>query len=1043
MNFIKIIILLSIVYLTTGLLEAQIPGFQWANSIGSTGGGNDVGKCIKTDASGNTFVCGSFNGTIDFDPSSTIFNLSSYYGSQDFFIAKYGPTGSFIWAKGFGGLGGDDCPSLAVDAVGNVYVAGSFFYTVDFDPSPSVSNLVQQYGTNLFLAKYDPSGNFIWVKGILGNTTLSAFSEGLNIDINGDVLLTGSYSGTIDIDPSASTVNLVSAGGLEIFVAKYNSAGNYLWGHRFGSTSADYSHSVSSDGAGNVYIAGEFNGTVDFDPSASTNTLVTSSNSDIFIAKYDLNGNYVWAKNMSNSSGGEHINCIFSDVSGNLYIAGDYSGTTDFDPSAGVYNLSTAGSIDAFFAKYNSSGNLILAKSIGGINFDVGYSVVADAIGNIYLTGSFRLTCDFDPSSSTANLSTATNNGGDVDVFIAKYDVNGNYVWAKNMPGSSVSNDIGRAIVLDGNSGVLITGQLYNTSDFDPSSAVSNLTSSAGSSFFIGKYDLLTCNLLHAFTPQEAVGGNENGKRIRKDASGNLYAMGSFIGTVDFDASAVTATLSSPVAQGIFITKQDPSGNYIWAKCIVVDQMNFGSQCDASDLFVDVSGNIYLTGSYNGTIDFDPSAATSTLTSSGNSQDAFFAKYDNSGNYVWAKSIGGVGSFVGAENGCAINSDATGNVFVAGYFQTTTDFDPSAATATLSTTGFAEFAMFMAKYDLNGNFIWTKGIIGSANKIPTSMVIDNSNVYLAGYFSGSADFDPAAPVYMLTSSGSEDAFISKYDLNGNFVWANKIGGSAQDVGNSIVLDLSGNIYMTGYFYSTVDFDPSASVSNLVSSGNSDGYIAKYDNAGNYLWAKRFGGTNLELGESIDLDVNNNVIISGYFYGTSDFDPSTNVSNLVSAGNADCFLAAYDNSGNYSWAFSFGDVGIDRAYSVLTQNGDIYLMGYYAGTVDCDPTASVSNLISGGTTQDVFIAKYSSSTVTGIRKKSNEETEILIFPNPNAGNFTIQSDEEDHAVILNQIGQIIQEADLNAKNKYKVEINNLQPGIYFIKTKNESVKVIVN
>lgn len=1040
----KRVILAGIFFLGIVLLKGQIPSIQWANSIGSDGGGDDVGKCIKTDGLGNTYICGSFIGTIDFDPSPSVFNLSSYYGTQDFFIAKYGPTGNFIWAKGFGAIGTDDCTALAVDGAGNIYVAGSFAFTVDFDPSASVSNLTQQYGINLFLAKYDASGNHVWAKGIIGNTTLSAFSEGLNIDINGDILLTGSYSGTLDFDPSASTVNLVSAGSLEIFVAKYNSAGNYLWAHRFGSIAEDYARSVTSDGAGNVYIVGQFKGTVDFDPSASTNTLTSSTNSDIYIAKYDINGNYVWAKNISSSTAAENIYSIYSDASGNLYIAGEYAGLTDFDPNAGVYNLTCVGGLDAFFAKYDSGGNLIFAKSIGGINFDHAYSIVADVLGNMYLTGSFRVTCDFDPSASTANLTTTTNNGNDVDIFIAKYDMNGNYIWAKNMPGNSISNDIGRAITLDGNSGVLITGQLYNTSDFDPSSSVNNLTASSGSSFFVGKYDLSSCNLLHAYSPQETAGGIDNGKRIRRDAAGNVYTMGNFIGAVDFDPSTSTATLSSPINSGIFISKSDPSGNYIWAKCIVTEQMNFGSMCNANDLYVDATGNVYLTGSYNGTFDFDPSAATSTLTSfmGVNDQDAFFAKYDHNGNYLWAKSIGTTGSLAGAESGCAINSDGMGNVIVAGYFQTTTDFDPSPATATLSTSSLTEFAMFLAKYDLNGNYIWTKGIIGSANKIPKAMTIDNTNIYITGYFNGLADFDPAAPAYMLTSAGSEDAFISKYDINGNFLWANKIGGSAQDVGSSIVLDLTGNVYITGFFYGTVDFDPSANISNLISAGTSDGYIAKYDNSGNYMWAKRFGGTNIDIAESMDLDMNNNIIICGYFYGTSDFDPSANVSNLVSTGNADCFTAAYDNTGNYSWGFSFGDIGNDRAYSVLTHNGDIYITGYYSGTIDCDPSASVNNLTSSGTTQDVFIAKYG-GTATGNWKKEIETQIFLAFPNPNSGDFTIQSEEEEHIVILNPIGQVIQELNLNAENDYKNQINDLNPGIYFVKGKNKTVKVIVN
>ena len=592
---------------------------------------------------------------------------------------------------------------------------------------------------------------------------------------------------------------------------------------------------------------------------------------------------------------------------------------------------------------------------------------------------------------------------------------------------------------------LFITGQFYNTSDFDPSAGVSNLNSSIGSTVFFGKYDLSSCNLLYAFSVQEALGGNDMAKRIRKDAAGNIYVMGDFIGTVDFDPSAATATLSSQVTSGIFITKQDPLGNYVWAKSIVVDQANFGAKCTATDMYVDAMGNIYLTGSYNGVVDFDPSASSSTLSSylGANDQDAFFAKYDNSGSYLWAKSIGGVGSPVGAESGCAISSDMAGNVLLSGYFQITADFDPSPATATLSASSLTEFAMFVAKYDINGNYVWTKGIIGSANKIPKAMVIDNTNIYITGYFSGSADFDPAASVYSLISAGNEDAFISKYDMNGNLVWANKIGGSGQESGNSLVLDASGNIYSTGVFFGTVDFDPSASISNLISAGNIDGYIAKYDNLGNYVWAKPFGGTAIDFSESIDLDVNGNVVICGYFNGTSDFDPSTSVNNLVSIGNTDCFLATYDNSGNYVWAFSFGDIAVDRATSVLSQNGSIYTAGYYSGTVDCDPSASFNNLVSIGNSQDIFIAKYGNSISTGQLESNSEMSEIIAFPNPNAGCFTVISETEEEAIILNQLGQQIKELHLNASNSYKVKVSDLPSGIYLIKGKNRSRKVIVN
>ena len=451
--------------------------------------------------------------------------------------------------------------------------------------------------------------------------------------------------------------------------------------------------------------------------------------------------NYEWAKAIGGSTLDES-NSIALDNLGNIYITGYFQGTADFDPSASVANLTSTGSRDVFFAKYDSEGNYVWAKNIGGSSYDVGYSIKVDVLGNVYVGGIFQGTADFDPSASVANLTSA----GGLDAFFAKYDNNGNYVWSKNVGGSA--------------------------------------------------YDYVT------------------------------------------------------------------------------------------SIALDDSGNIYITGYFYGSSDFDPSASTVNLTASGD--DVFFAKYDNDGNYIWAKNVGGSAY----DNGVFIAVDNSGNVYLTGFFINTADFDPSASVANLTSAGIRD--IFFAKYDNDGNYIWAKAIGGSTNDDVTSMVLDSSgNVYITGIFLGTADFDPSTSVENLTSSGFEDIFFAKYDNNGNYVWAKNVGGSEDDQSYSIALDASSNIYITGGFNNTADFDPSTANAYLAAApGNRDVFFAKYDNNGNYIWAKNVGSSGNDYGASLVLDLLGNIYITGFFMGTVDFDPSTTTNNVTSLGVQDIFVAKY-------------------------------------------------------------------------------------------------------------------------------------------------------
>ena len=446
-------------------------------------------------------------------------------------------------------------------------------------------------------------------------------------------------------------------------------------------------------------------------------------------------------------------------------------------------------------------------KQMGGTTLDHGNAVTVDVAGNVYTTGEFTGTADFDPGTGTFNLTSA----GLSDVFVSKLDANGNFLWAKQFGGAAT--EIGSAIAVD--------------------------------------------------------------------AAGNVYTTGQFSGTTDFNPDAGTYNLTSLGSFDVFISKLDANGNFLWAK-----QMGGTDSEKPNSIDIDASGNIYTTGEFAGTVDFDPGAGISNIAAIG-SYDVFISKLDANGNFIWAKQFGGTGF----DRGRSIRTDVAGNVYTTGQFSGTADFNPDAGTYNLTSLG--SFDVFVSKLDANGNFVWAKQFLGIGTiDSGYGIAIDDvsGNVYTTGYFQGTVDFDTGTGTYELTSVGETDIFISKLDANGNFVWAKRFGEAGVDGSYSIAIDVAGNVYTTGFFYETVDFDPGVGVYNLTSNGLSDIFISKLDAEGNFVWVKQCGSdASADYGLSITVDEANNVYTTGYFAATVDFNPGTAIHNLTSAGHYDVFV----------------------------------------------------------------------------------------------------------------------------------------------------------
>jgi hypothetical protein len=234
-------------------------------------------------------------------------------------------------------------------------------------------------------------------------------------------------------------------------------------------------------------------------------------------------------------------------------------------------------------------------------------------------------------------------------------------------------------------------------------------------------------------------------------------------------------------------------------------------------------------------------------------------------------------------------------------------------------------------------------------------------VYVTGYFEGTADFDPGPGVDSHTSNGWEDAFLSKFDSSGSFQWAKTWGGSDDDNGLDVAVDGSGNVYVTGSFEGTADFDPDPGVDNHTSNGEYDVFLAKFDSSGSFQWAKTWGGTGEDDGYAVAVDGSGNVYVTSYFEDTVDFDPGPGVDFHTSNGYYDVFLSKFDSSGSFQWAITWGgSSGWDYGYGVAVDgSGDVYVTGYFYGTVDFDPGPGVDEHWSNGYA-DVFLSKFDSS-----------------------------------------------------------------------------------
>lgn len=813
--FILILFSLSNVY-SQDWSDAFAPQFQYNGFGYST---NDNARSVATDNSGNVFVTGSFEGRLIIGTDTLVSN-----GSIDIYVAKYNQQGIPLWAISGGGPSADYGMTIAIDASGNALISGYFFDTARLGDI----EIVSYRNSDIYIAKVNSAGVWQWAKAFGGN----GFDKGQTVssDANSNIYVGGIFEQTAYFESDS----IISAGLRDMFVCKLNSIGEIQWINKAGSTSTDDLYGITTDNSGNSFVTGYFQSTCFF----ANKTVATSGLRDIFVSKIDQNGNWIWARKAGGIKN-DIANDITLDDNGDLFVIGSFENTLILN----AIEYTSAGKRDLIVAKLDSAGNWISAIIGGGSENDQGIAIVRKG-SDLAIAGSFQGVATFDADSYYSQ--------GSLDILIA--DLSSNLSWSNIKTAGGTSVDEPNDIASDSQNGTFTCGYSYGNSSF-------------------GVF--------------------------------NLFGVGNSDG---------------------FLIRQYSSSSWVWAKSIA----GILDYAEINDIISDKKSNKYVIGTYYGTIQF----GINSITSSGLS-DVFVAKIDSSDNYIWVRTLGGNGY----DQGASIDIDTSGNIYIAG------DFSINANFGSINVNSKALRDAFVAKLDSNGAWIWAKNAGGSLDDKASGVAVDNhGNVYLSGSFYNKAYFSSIS----INAEGYDDAFIAKLDAAGNWIWAKNAGGSDFDFSKGVAVDTSGNAYLYGSFFTEATF---GSIT-LTSAGNDDGYIAKINSTGNWLWAAQMGGTS-------DLDGVNDVIILGedeiFACGSFANLSSFGSIQLPSKGDLDLFIAKLDDNGSWLWVKDYGGNGFDVAQSIDFDT-DNYL---YATGIFSESIAFGDKQLNSAGMKDIFLIQMDS------------------------------------------------------------------------------------
>ena len=709
----------------------------------------------------------------------------------------------------------------------------------------------------------------------------------------GNVFVIGNYRGNVKFGDEIHS----SEGVADIFLVKYDAAGNPLWSRSFGSFDWEASHGVAVDGSGNVIVIGNFHYSVDF----GGGVLTSQGNNDIFVAKYDPDGNHLWSQRFGDQQNQEGM-AVAADAAGTVAITGWFDGVLDF----GGGPLTSGAQIDGYVAKFDADGNHLWSRSFGDDGFQRSDAVAIDAAGNTVITGDFAGTVDFGAGPLTSL--------GTDDIFLASFDPGGELNWAQQFGDAALQR--ANSLASDSSGHVVLAGYFYGSVDFGGD----GFTSLGASDAYVASFDAAGT---HLFSRQFGGVDEQIPTSVAIDALGNIALSGFFEQTIDFGGGALT----SEGDHELFVASLDADGGHLWSQGFANVRYDFGSAVCA-----DGAGNVVFSGGFVAPVDLGGGTFTPGLDEAG-----FLAQFDDSGGHVWSRELAMPNGF-GA--GLDLTVDSANAVILAGACQGSVDFGQGELSGGAQTDD-----VILAKFAADGTPLWSRrfGDVASSQAASEVAADAANNIVVAGTFTGSLDFG-GTPL----SANTEDVYLAKLDADGNHLWSRHFAGENWQSVQDLELSNSGAIVIAGYLNGSVDFGGGV----LTSAGSGDAYVACFDASGNHLWSKSFGDASEQRAYAVGIDADDNVFLAGMMWGNVDFGGG--VFNV--AGGSDIFLASFDANGDYRFSRRFGDDKNQGLSGIaLDADGNVVLTGYFEGALNFG--GGVLNSTSG---TDIFVASFNNT-----------------------------------------------------------------------------------
>ncbi|MBI3521137.1 MAG: T9SS type A sorting domain-containing protein [Bacteroidetes bacterium] len=838
---------------------------------------------------------------------------------------------------------------------------------------------------------------------------------GLFKESNGDLIMAGSYAGSIDdVDPGASTIALPAANSFGFYLIKYSSSGTYVKHLSVQSTANIIAQDAARDASGNYYIVGDINGTADFDPSASVvNVSSGTANRKAFIAKYDQNFNFL-SVNTFSSTNYSSFESIKIDASGKIYLGGYFWGTQDFDFGAGVANETSATTGSNMFVMYDSNMNL-LNRFVNFGRFRTLCDV--DNSGNIYLAGTFDSNVDFDPSVSTYTL----NPSGGSDIYIAKYNSSMALQWVGQI-GNANSESL-KQLKLDVFGNPILVGKFSGTVDFDINSTSSYTLSAVSTDEFLVRISSAGIFNWARYYQLSNLSINAYGDYVTIDSNNDIYYTGAFNGTKNFNNGGVAYNMVATGDVDGFVEKLDNLGTQQWCFRFGGSTPGFnytGGHC----ISVENSGQMDLIGSMRVVNDFDPSPYDSTSTPSyGSFYNSYVAKYNqlktlsvsstsvcsgnsltvpytingicNSGNIFTAQLSDAAGSFVSPVSIGTISATSSGTIsatipstvaYGTNYRIRVIASNPSQKGERSNSNILINKAPSVLSQPTN------KTACINANTSFTSSVSSNTTS-LQWYFNSSPITTATTTILSLTS-------VQPANSGNYYLTATNSCGSTNS--NTVVLTVN---------------DPTVSVSGIMTLCAGQSTTLTASGAVNYSWNTGANSSTIAATPSANV----NYTVTGIdAQGCVDTETLTIVLNQlpnVSAATSNSIICTGETAtltasgaNTYTWNASF----TGSVITVTPSSTAIY-------TVTGTDANGCSN--SSVVTQSV-------SLCTGL-SQLQDNSSIAVYPNPFANVITVKTvSENNYMLIVDLLGKTVYEKE-SSSTETRIDLSDLDAGIYHL------------